>query len=82
MVDRRPGVDLGSVEPISAVADQKLGLVGQNRPAHADEHPMRALEVGDNPAMQPADDLMRDLDMPGRDPAIERNAKVALRCGR
>ena len=39
---------------------------------------MRALEVGDDPAMQPADDLVSDLNMPGRDPAIERNTKIPL----
>ena len=39
---------------------------------------MRALEVGDHPAVQSADNLVRDLDMPGRDPAVERDAEVSL----
>ena len=75
---RRIGECLRRIEAVSAVADQELGLVGQDRPADPDEHPVRALEVGDDPAVQAADELVRDLDMPRRDPAVERDAQVAL----
>ena len=39
---------------------------------------MRALEVGDDPAVQAADELERDLDVPRRDPAVDRDLEVAL----
>ena len=78
VIDRRPGIGDGCIEPVSAIADQELGLVGQGRPADPDEHPVRALEVGDDPAVQAADHLVSDLDVPGRDPAVERNAQVPL----
>src|SRR5262249_44427145 len=78
LVDRRAVVGVRCLEPVAAVADQELGLVGENRPAHADEHSMRTLEIGHHPARPPANCLMGNLDVPRRDAAIERNAKVPL----
>ena len=39
---------------------------------------MGALEVGDDPAVQTADDLMSDLDVPRRDPPVDRDLEVPL----
>ena len=39
---------------------------------------MRALQVRDDPAVEPADDLMRDLDMPRRHPSVHRKPQGPL----
>ncbi len=62
--DRRVGQCLRRIEAVSPVADQELGAFGQDRPADPDEHAVCALEVGDNPPVQSAHRLERDLDMP------------------
>ena len=66
------------VKPVAPVSDQEFRPVGQRGASDADEQPMGALEVGDDPAVQTADMLVGDLDVSGRDPAVERDAKVAL----
>ena len=72
------GIGLEGLEAIPPVPDQELGPVGQSRPADPDERPVGALEVREHPAVQSTDDLVRDLDVAGRDPVVEREAEVAL----
>ena len=71
---RRAPFGVARIEPVSPVADQELGLVRQRRAADPDEHPVRALQVRNDPTVQPPDDLVRDLDMPRGHPAVERES--------
>ena len=64
--------DLRRVEPVSAVADQELGAIGQHGAADAHEHPVRALKIGDHPPVHSAGRLQRDLDVARRHPAVDR----------